>query len=126
MKKYIRAAEDISSMDAYEAKFNQVMLQLNNAMSEVETQIGVMYDAINEFYDKFPNDKKAEDFSLALNNPDDYPWFMSISDEDAEALYSMWDAYWDRKVDYETLVDGVEDALNALDEAYNRIADFKR
>ena len=125
MKKYIKAAEDISSMDAYEAKFDQVMLQLSNAMSEVETQISVIYDAINQFYSKFPEDRQFKDFSLELDNPDNYPWFMSISDEDAESLYSMWDAYWDRKTDYETLVDGVEDALNALDEAYNRIADFK-
>lgn len=123
MKKYIRAAENISSMDAYEAKFDQVMLQLNNAISEVETQIGVIYDAINQFYSKFPEDRQSKDFSL--DNPDNYPWFMSISDEDAESLYSMWDAYWDRKVDYETLIEGVEAALNALDEAYNRIADFK-
>lgn len=110
-------------MDAYEAKFDQVMLQLNNAISEVETQIGVIYDAINQFYSKFPEDRQSKDFSL--DNPDNYPWFMSISDENAEALYSMWDAYWDRKADYETLVEGVEDALNALDAAYNRIADFK-
>lgn len=122
MKKYIRAAEDISSMAEYVDRLNQIMTELNVAKSDLEARISSIYDTINQFYKDYPDFKQSPEF--IINNPDDYPWFMSISDEDADALYDMWDNFYFQNVEYEALVDGIVEASEALDEAYSRIADL--
>lgn len=122
MKKYIKAAENISSMAEYVDKLNQIMADLNVAKSDLEARISLIYDTINQFYKDLPDGKQSPEF--VIDNPDNYPWFMSISDEDADALYDMWDKFYSQNVEYEALVDGIVEASEALDEAYNRIADL--
>lgn len=122
MKKYIKAAENISSMAEYVDKLNQIMADLNVAKSDLEARISLIYDTINQFYKDLPDGKQSPEF--VIDNPDNYPWFMSISDEDADALYDMWDKFYSQNVEYEALVDGIVEASEALDEAYSRIEDL--
>lgn len=122
MKKYIKAAENISSMAEYVNRLNQIMADLNVAKSDLEARISSIYDEINQFYKDLPDGKQSPEF--VIDNPDNYSWFMSISDEDADALYDMWDKFYSQNVEYEALVDGIVEASEALDEAYNRITDL--
>lgn len=122
MKKYIKAAESISSMAEYVDKLNQIMADLNVAKSDLEAHISSIYDTINQFYKDLPDGKQSPEF--VIDNPDNYSWFMSISDEDADALYDMWDKFYSQNVEYEALVAGIVEASEALDEAYNQIADL--
>lgn len=122
MKKYIKAAENISSMAEYVDRLNQIMSDLTVAKSDLEARISSIYDEINQFYKDLPDGKQSPEF--VIDNPDNYPWFMSISDEDADALYDMWDKFYSQNVEYEALVDGIVEASEALDEAYSRIEDL--
>ena len=112
-KNYIEDCKEAKdSVDSITAKLSNELKQLISDISEYEKNIPT-YGKAEYLYDNYD-----------VDNPEEYDWFNSASDDDVEKCYDTWDGYVDAIDEYKRITRIVEDISDDMYDIVHKLEEI--
>lgn len=80
----------------YPAKVKRAEIDLNNRTKNLEESLRTIAGQIVNLIEAINQQERLEYNSedYGIGNPEEYPWFDSITDEYADTCYKAWEDFW--------------------------------